>query len=109
MSEARTRVTVLSLLLFLPALLLWQGCAKSGNSSAGGGGGAGLSKIQHIVFIVKENRTFDNYFGQFPGANGATKGTLSTGQQISLSHTPDQTTRDIDHGYKSAVTAIDSG
>src|SRR3979409_1012816 len=26
------------------------------------------SAIQHIVFIMKENKTFDNYFGTFPGA-----------------------------------------
>jgi phospholipase C len=29
------------------------------------------SPIQHVVIIVKENHTFDNYFGLFPGANGA--------------------------------------
>ncbi|MEN3339239.1 MAG: Phosphoesterase family, partial [Acidobacteriota bacterium] len=29
------------------------------------------AKIQHIVFIVKENRSFDTYFGTFPGADGA--------------------------------------
>ena len=28
--------------------------------------------IQNIVIIVKENHTFDNYFGTFPGANGVT-------------------------------------
>src|SRR6267378_4227345 len=27
--------------------------------------------IDHVVIIVKENHTFDNYFGTFPGANGA--------------------------------------
>jgi phospholipase C len=26
--------------------------------------------IQHIVIIYKENHSFDNYFGTFPGANG---------------------------------------
>src|SRR5664280_153523 len=26
--------------------------------------------IKHVVIIVKENHTFDNYFGTFPGANG---------------------------------------
>ena len=31
-----------------------------------------MTVIQHIVFIMKENRSFDNYFGTFPGANGAT-------------------------------------
>jgi phospholipase C len=28
--------------------------------------------IQNVVIIVKENHTFDNYFGTFPGANGVT-------------------------------------
>src|SRR5215510_5237051 len=28
-------------------------------------------QIKHVVIIVKENHTFDNYFGAFPGANGA--------------------------------------
>src|SRR5436190_19599355 len=34
----------------------------------------GATPIKHIVFIVKENRSFDNYFGRFPGAHGATTG-----------------------------------
>jgi len=33
--------------------------------------GAGKSPIEHIVFVVKENRTFDEIFGQVPGADGA--------------------------------------
>ncbi|MDG6966487.1 MAG: alkaline phosphatase family protein [Nitrososphaerota archaeon] len=28
------------------------------------------SPIKHVVVIVQENHTFDNYFGTFPGANG---------------------------------------
>ncbi len=28
--------------------------------------------IEHIVIIMKENHTFDNYFGTFPGADGIT-------------------------------------
>src|SRR5260370_28997623 len=28
--------------------------------------------IDHVVIIVKETHTFDNYFGTFPGVNGAT-------------------------------------
>ena len=30
----------------------------------------GLDKIKHIVIIVQENRSFDHYFGTFPGADG---------------------------------------
>ena len=31
---------------------------------------AGLEKIEHLIFIVQENRSFDHYFGTFPGADG---------------------------------------
>ena len=26
--------------------------------------------LQHLIFIVQENRSFDSYFGTFPGADG---------------------------------------
>ncbi len=70
---------------------------------------AGLEMIQHIVFIIKENRTFDNYFGTFPGADGATRGTISTGKVIGLGHTPDRTSHDIGHSWRDAILAIDGG
>ncbi|KHL02581.1 phospholipase [Sinomonas humi] len=31
---------------------------------------AGISKIKHVVIIMQENRSFDSYFGTFPGADG---------------------------------------
>jgi phospholipase C len=30
----------------------------------------GIDKIDHMVFIVMENRSFDHYFGTYPGADG---------------------------------------
>jgi len=36
--------------------------------------GSGSSPIQHVVMIVQENRSFDNFFATFPGARGATHG-----------------------------------
>jgi phospholipase C len=30
----------------------------------------GIFKLDHLIFIVQENRSFDHYFGTFPGANG---------------------------------------
>jgi phospholipase C len=69
----------------------------------------GLHKIHHIVFIVKENRTFDNYFGTFPGADGATCGAIHTGEVIPLSRQPDKLAHDIDHSYQGAVRAINGG
>ena len=32
----------------------------------------GIEKLEHLVFIVQENRSFDHYFGSFPGADGLT-------------------------------------
>src|SRR5205823_5775709 len=32
--------------------------------------GEGIQKIQHIVMIMQENHSFDQYFGTYPGADG---------------------------------------
>lgn len=69
----------------------------------------GLSAIQHIVIIIKENRSFDNYFGTFPGADGATSGKISTGQQIPLGPSPNLTTHDICHSWSCTLEAMDGG
>ncbi|HTU72567.1 MAG TPA: alkaline phosphatase family protein [Trebonia sp.] len=29
-----------------------------------------LSQVKHLVFVMQENRSFDHYFGTFPGARG---------------------------------------
>ena len=68
-----------------------------------------LSQIQHFVFIIKENRTFDSYFGTYPGADGATTATISTGQVIPLSHEPDVLPRDLGHNGGGIFTAMDWG
>src|SRR5215510_11600717 len=31
---------------------------------------SGLHKIQHVIVIMQENRSFDTYFGTYPGADG---------------------------------------
>jgi phospholipase C len=31
---------------------------------------AGLSDIEHVVFVIQENRSFDHYFGRYPGVRG---------------------------------------
>jgi phospholipase C len=69
----------------------------------------GLSNIQHIVFIVKENRSFDQYFGTFPGADGATTGLTSTGQIVPMGHTPDATPFDICHDWYCLLAMMDYG
>lgn len=50
--------------------------------------------IQHVVIIMQENRSFDNFFHNFPGANGTTygmgHGVQYTLQPLSLKWAPDQ-------------------
>lgn len=70
----------------------------------------GLTKIKHIIFIIKENRSFDSYYGTFPGANGATTATISSGQTITLGHMGDQMPHDVTgHGWWDALTGEDGG
>jgi len=35
---------------------------------------AGIHKIKHVIVIMQENRSFDSYFGTFPGADGIPMG-----------------------------------
>ncbi|MGA8532901.1 MAG: alkaline phosphatase family protein [Candidatus Tumulicola sp.] len=40
--------------------------------------------IKHIVLMIQENRSFDDLFATFPGADGATFGYTSKGQKVAL-------------------------
>jgi phospholipase C len=71
--------------------------------------GAGIQKIQHVVFLIKENRTFDHYFGTFPGADGVTSGKISNGTTVPLTRAPDVTPYDLGHSWRDAIVAIDGG
>lgn len=65
--------------------------------------------IKHVVFLVKENRTFDNLFGTFPGANGTRFG-WDRGVRRPLVRGTDQSTgEDIPHCYECALVAWDGG
>jgi phospholipase C len=37
-------------------------------------GSSASSPISHVVIVIQENRSFDNFFAMFPNANGATAG-----------------------------------
>src|SRR4051794_20082867 len=64
--------------LVVPIALL-AGCAGSGGPPDAGvvtplpvrlASHRGIHKIRHVVVIMQENRSFDSYFGTFPGADG---------------------------------------
>ena len=39
-----------------------------------GSGPAAATPIEHVVYLMQENHTFDNYFGTYPGADGLPAG-----------------------------------
>ena len=105
---------LLALLLFASIVI---GTASEGNvhgaahSPSKGSRGTISTPIQHIVFIIKENHTFDNYFGLFPGVNGTTTGVIKVNgkqQIIPLNPLVDKPLNYC-HAYKCAVAAMDGG
>ncbi len=81
-----------------------------GRNSTAEGKPTDITAIQHIVFIIKENRSFDDIFGTFSSGPGfTTTGTISTGQTLTLGHTPDRVARDLQHSYTDSTTAINNG
>jgi phospholipase C len=44
--------------------------AQSSGVAAATRGPQGIHKIQHVIIIMQENRSFDNYFGVYPGVDG---------------------------------------
>ncbi len=54
--------------------------------------------IEHIVIIVQENRSFDNLFAGFPGADAPLAGKTYDGKEVPLKSIPFDTP-DIDHNY----------
>jgi phospholipase C len=69
----------------------------------------GLSKIDHIVIIVQENRSFDNLFRGFPNAHSASRGKLPNGATVALKPVSLAAPYDISHSLQDAKTAYDDG
>lgn len=69
------------------------------------------SPIQHIVIILKENHSFDSYFGAYPGVNGTTTGKVKVSGIVStipLGPFQDKPP-DYPHGWGNAHKAYDTG
>jgi len=97
-------------LLWLPVGAWSAGAAGSGATVNSAPTCTAPGSIQHVIFLIKENRSFDNYFGTFPGANGLTTALDSAGNVVALAHASDTDFGcDIDHSMTGADTAWDCG
>ncbi|HVA34163.1 MAG TPA: alkaline phosphatase family protein, partial [Candidatus Baltobacteraceae bacterium] len=83
----------MSLRSLVASLCLLSVCACASGAGSLTPHGNGLSyghrpsastPIKHVVLIVQENRSFDNLFSGFPGANGATSGLTHSGKRVAL-------------------------
>src|SRR5947199_6133645 len=63
MTRRRTRVV-------MPAVLMAAMFAALAVTTSPTLAATGIHKIRHVVVIMQENRSFDSYFGTFPGADG---------------------------------------
>jgi phospholipase C len=79
--------------------------------------GDSIHKIRHIVIIMQENRSFDTYFGTFPGADGIPMSNgVSTvcvpaqaGACVRPFHDSEDLNRGGPHGAGAAISDIDGG
>ncbi|HVO40905.1 MAG TPA: alkaline phosphatase family protein [Spirochaetia bacterium] len=63
--------------------------------------------IEHVLFLLQENHSFDNYFGTFPGADGLPPGLSVEG--TSPYHLSSTRTGNLAHGKGTALQAVNGG
>lgn len=103
--------------------LIAAGCSGSASVPAGprfapfAHKSGSTSPIQHVVLVVQENRTFNNFFATYPGADGTTTGAAKKNPNCHIYH--DKTiklreggliiSRDLNHLFQGYNTARDGG
>ena len=106
--------------LVLAACAVLAACGQSSSSRAiptfsntpeplAGGGIKGKNGIDHIIVVVQENRSFDNLFHGFPGADTASRGLRHDGTSVPLVSVPLSESYDIEHGEQNFLRAYDNG
>jgi phospholipase C len=89
------------------AALLLAACSGGVPAMPGvpGNDRTGAGKIKHIVYIVQENRSFNNLFQGYPGAYTVSSGENSRGERIELKPVPLAEKYDIDHSARAMFAA----
>jgi phospholipase C len=69
--------------------------------------------IKHVIFLIKENRSFDTLFGRFPGADGPQARVplrRADGSVVFVRlRTASDRTDDVDHNFVSGLLGINGG
>jgi phospholipase C len=113
-SPRRSLAAAVVLLAILPS------CTKDSNSKPSASASSsttqdtsGIQKIKHVVVIMQENRSFDHYFGTYPGADGIPPHTCIPDPVAGACAAPYHDTSNVNiggpHAAASAIAAIDGG
>ncbi len=94
------------------AVVMLAGCSFSGQPAVPdaqplmrGLEESGSGKIQHVVYIVQENRSFNDLFEGYPGAKTVSSGKTSKGRTIKLLPVSLATPYEIDHSADAMFAA----
>ena len=76
-------------------------------------GATGIHKIKHVIIIMQENRSFDTYFGTYPGADGIPAGVCvpdpANGGCVRPFHDSAEKNYGGPHGQSNATADINGG
>jgi phospholipase C len=64
--------------------------------------------IKRVLYVMPENRSFDNIYGSYPGANGASTG-LKFGEEVPLTSCPAWLPGDLPHDRAAFLNSVDDG
>lgn len=113
MKSPYIRHSLIAIMTCLAVVLLFASCSSSTTPAA-----TGIQKIKHVIIIMQENRSFDSYFGTFPGANGIPMqngvptvcvNDPATGQCVKPYYDAAAVNGGGPHNYVNAVADINSG
>jgi phospholipase C len=100
-------------LVIAGSLCLLAACTSGGAPTPGTTAASGIHKIQHIIVIQQENRSFDSYFGTYPGADGIPSTACVPDPRTSACVRPYPDHADVNgggpHGQTNATADINGG
>jgi phospholipase C len=64
--------------------------------------------IKRVIYLMMENRSFDNIFGKYPGADGTTVGLLA-GKEVPLIRSPEWLPGDLPHDRAAHLNCLNGG
>ena len=116
----KLRVLLGGLCVMIAALTLLGSSALPGTEAASNPSSPSspshrMDKIEHVVWIIQENHSYDNYFGTFPNADGIPPSTClpvlpGSKRCVKPFHMPPgQPLLDLEHSWETAHAAYDHG